>query len=231
LILAGRHHLQLAIVANGCGTIFVAGSLKGPVPTALTRTHCLLPQETKLFLFDHLRRDLGVFDLKQGIFTSVLAQSNIFLTQSDIFQHCSDILLGREIFEKVRKNILPVRKIILLGSKIVCLGMEIFLITRKNLSLGRKIHGKGRKNIFPGRKSFNHPRNWSDPHPCATSGVCRDLISVLPHLFPLPKERTLQCMASDLRKIVRSIQPHHISKMQGAFLLLLGGEGRDEGGR
>jgi hypothetical protein len=97
LVLAGRHHLQLAIVANGYGTIFVAGSLQAPVPTARTRTHSLLPQETKLFLFDRLRRNLGIFDLKQHIFTSDLTQSNIFLTQSDIFQHCSDISRGRSL--------------------------------------------------------------------------------------------------------------------------------------
>jgi hypothetical protein len=57
------------------------------------------------------------------------------------------------------------------------------------------------------------------------------LIYDLPHLFPLPKERTAQRAASAGRKIIRQIQSSDISRMQGAFHLLPGGEGRDEGGQ
>ena len=51
---SGSHDLQMAIVANGYGKIFVVGSLRAPVPTTSTRTHCRLFESAKLFLFDHL---------------------------------------------------------------------------------------------------------------------------------------------------------------------------------
>jgi hypothetical protein len=101
---------------------------------------------------------LGIFDLKQGSFTSDLTRSNIFLTQSDIFLGRKNIFLIRENLLLVRKIFLQVREIISLGRKIICLGREIFLITSKNLLLERKIPGKGRENIFPGSKTSDQPR-------------------------------------------------------------------------
>jgi hypothetical protein len=43
----------------------------------------------------------------------------------------------------------------------------------------------------------------------------------LPHLFPLPKERTYQSMISGGRKIIRPIPSHNISNTRRTFLPLL----------
>ncbi len=58
-----------------------------------------------------------------------------------------------------------------------------------------------------------------------------DLYYDLPHLFPLPKERTCQRKIYDWRKIIRLIQSHDIPKTRRMILLLPGKEGRDEGER
>jgi hypothetical protein len=58
-----------------------------------------------------------------------------------------------------------------------------------------------------------------------------NILETIRRQLPLPREWTSHRPVSDSRKIIRQIQPHHISKTLGAFLLLLWGEGRDEGGR
>jgi hypothetical protein len=85
-----------------------------------------------------------------------------------------------------------------------------------------------RRRIF--HPSFASTRcDWSCRHSRAPSRlIC---VHDLPHLFPLPKERTSHSQVSVWRMILPPIPPPDLPRNQRTILLLPGGEGRDEGER
>src|SRR5208282_3681683 len=72
-----------------------------------------------------------------------------------------------------------------------------------------------------------HPISLNPPAP-SDSLICT---YDLPHLLPLPKERTNQRTISDWRKVVLPTQMHDVPKTRRTILLLLGEKARDEGER